>query len=604
MNSTLNTILWIIMDFIVIFATGILSLLIYTDFDLTSKYVPIMFYQLPIFLIFFVLMMYVMGLYNRIWRYAGIKELLEIVFTIATSILVWYAYTRITHHKMPIGVYIIMFLSLIPLVGLGRLTPKIQKLLEQQKIQRPTNATRVLIIGAGDVGISLAREMQNHYKKLYKVVGFIDDDIILKKRSVHGIKVLGVREDIPKIVRQYGVDLIILAIPSVCQSVQIDIASICKRTKVKTKIVPSIYDMIHKDLTLKDLKELEVEDLLGREPISLHTNDVVKEIEHKICLITGAGGSIGSELCRQLVKAGPKQIIVLGKGENSIYTISQELLTSDVEIIPVIADIRDREHIRSILKKYKPEIIFHAAAHKHVPLMEKEPMEAIKNNVLGTKVMAEEADKAGCETFVMISTDKAVNPTSVMGASKRVAEMFVQSMDKQSSTRFFVVRFGNVLGSRGSVVPLFKRQIAQGGPVTVTHKDMKRYFMTIPEASHLVLESLTLAKGGEVFVLDMGEPMSIRELAEIIIKLSGYKPYEDIAIQYTGLRPGEKLVEELLCTEDGVEETQHSKIFTARIKETDKETMDHYIDLLLSDADDEAVIEHLKEVVPTYKPNR
>lgn len=604
MNNFFDTLLWIIIDFIIIFTTGILSLLIYTDFDIASTYIPILFYQLPIFLIFFVLLMYFMGLYNHIWRYASIKELLELVLTIAISISVWYGYTRIMHHNLPIGVYIIMFLMLMPLVGAARLSPRIQKWIDHSKDGRNEKQKKVLIVGAGDAGMIIIREMYNNQNNQYKIVGIIDDNKDLRRHSVHGVKVLGGRDDIPKIVSEYSIDEIIIAIPSVSHSEQIKIASICKKTKAKTKIVPGVYEIINGTFKLNDLKDIEIEDLLGRDPVILDNKEVIKQIHNKTCLITGAGGSIGSEICRQLLKAEPKELILLGKGENSIYTIAQELSAADIPIQPVIADIRDRERIRSILEKYKPNIVFHAAAHKHVPLMEYEPIEAIKNNVLGTKVLAEEVDKAGCEAFVMISTDKAVNPTSVMGASKRVAEMFVQSMNSESNTRYVVVRFGNVLGSRGSVVPLFKKQVAQGGPLTVTHKDMKRYFMTIPEASRLVLQAGAMAEGGEVFVLDMGEPVYIKDLAETVIRLSGYEPYTDIDIVYTGLRPGEKLFEELLSAEDGTEKTKHEKIFTARIKNITKSQMDKYIELLLSDPRDEMVVKHLQEVVPTYTPNR
>lgn len=323
-------------------------------------------------------------------------------------------------------------------------------------------------------------------------------------------------------------------------------------------------------------------------------------------MITGAGGSIGSEICRQVAKMQPKKMLLLGKGENSIYEIHQELLNSYPELkkVPIIADVRDRERINGIMDYFKPQVVFHAAAHKHVPLMEYQPIEAVKNNVLGTKVVAEEASAHNVETFVMISTDKAVNPTSVMGCTKRVAEMFVQSMNAVSKTRFVAVRFGNVLGSRGSVIPLFKKQIAKGGPVTVTHPDMKRYFMTIPEASQLVLQAGAMAEGGEVFVLDMGEPVKICDLAKDLITLSGLTPDVDIKIKYTGLRPGEKLFEELLSAEDGTEQTDHEKIFTARIKEVPKQQMDVYVDELLGHTREDEVVKTLQKVVPTYKPNR
>ena len=365
-------------------------------------------------------------------------------------------------------------------------------------------------------------------------------------------------------------------------------------------------EIINGNASVSKLREVQIEDLLGRKPVKLDNTAVSAYIKDKIVLVTGAGGSIGSEICRQVAKMQPAKMLLLGKGENSIYEIHQELLSTypELEKVPIIADVRDRQRISEIMDQYQPQVVFHAAAHKHVPLMEYQPIESVKNNVLGTKTVAEEASAHNVETFVMISTDKAVNPTSVMGCTKRVAEMYVQSMNAVSDTRFVAVRFGNVLGSRGSVIPLFKKQIAKGGPVTVTHPDMKRYFMTIPEASQLVLQAGAMAKGGEVFVLDMGEPVKICNLAKDLISLSGLTPGVDIEIKYTGLRPGEKLFEELLSAEDGTDTTGHEKIFTARIKEVDKAQMDKNVEYLLSRTKDEDVVEALKKVVPTYTPNR
>lgn len=405
---------------------------------------------------------------------------------------------------------------------------------------------------------------------------------------------------------RYDVNEIVIAMPSVKNEEVRQIVEICQRTDCKLKILPGLYEIIKGDASVSKLRDVEIEDLLGRDPVKLDNTAVSAYIKDKVVLITGAGGSIGSEICRQVAKMQPKKMLLLGKGENSIYEIHQELLNSYPELkkVPIIADVRDRERINGIMDYFKPQVVFHAAAHKHVPLMEYQPIEAVKNNVLGTKVVAEEASAHNVETFVMISTDKAVNPTSVMGCTKRVAEMFVQSMNAVSKTRFVAVRFGNVLGSRGSVIPLFKKQIAKGGPVTVTHPDMKRYFMTIPEASQLVLQAGAMAEGGEVFVLDMGEPVKICDLAKDLITLSGLTPDVNIKIKYTGLRPGEKLFEELLSAEDGTEQTDHEKIFTARIKEVPKQQMDVYVDELLGHTREDEVVKTLQKVVPTYKPNR
>ena len=384
------------------------------------------------------------------------------------------------------------------------------------------------------------------------------------------------------------------------------IISICKETNCKLTILPGLYEIIEGKVSISQLRPVDIEDLLGRDPVKLDTTAVKEYLAGKIVLITGAGGSIGSEIVRQVAKMQPKKLLLLGKGENSIYEITQELKINcpEVKTVPIIADIRDKERIKAIMDYFKPQVVFHAAAHKHVPLMEYQPAEAVRNNILGTKVVADEAAAHNVETFVMISTDKAVNPTSVMGCTKRVAEMYVQSMNKNSGTRFVAVRFGNVLGSRGSVIPLFKKQIAKGGPVTVTHPDMKRYFMTIPEASQLVLQAGAMAKGGEVFVLDMGEPVRIYDLAKDLITLSGLIPDKDIEIKITGLRPGEKLFEELLSAEDGTEKTTHKKIFTARIKEIDKTGLDKEISKILEITDGEKVVAALQKIVPTYTPNR
>ena len=380
----------------------------------------------------------------------------------------------------------------------------------------------------------------------------------------------------------------------------------CQATGAEVSITPGLWALKDGNVSLKELRPINIEDLLGRESIHLEQNKVSEFIKDKIVLVTGGGGSIGSEIARQVARMEPKKLLLLGKGENSIYEIWQELKKTQpgLKVVPVIADVRDENRMEGIFSYFKPQVVFHAAAHKHVPLMEYQPMEAVRNNCAGTRVCANMAAKYDAEAFVMISTDKAVNPTSVMGCTKRVAEMYVQSMNNISNTRYVAVRFGNVLGSRGSVVPLFKKQIAEGGPVTVTHPEMKRYFMTIPEASQLVLQAGAMAQGGEVFVLDMGEPVKIVDLAKDLISLSGLVPERDIKIEFTGLRPGEKLFEELLSAEDGTENTENKSILKARIKDNDNAEMNAAIDKLLALEDDEEIIQELMNVVPWYKPNR
>ncbi|ACV63629.1 polysaccharide biosynthesis protein CapD [Desulfofarcimen acetoxidans DSM 771] len=422
---------------------------------------------------------------------------------------------------------------------------------------------KVLIVGAGVAGGIVADVLRQRTESDWQPVGFVDDDVKKQNLYLYGLPVLGNRHRIPAIVQETGVQQIIIAMPSVHGEVVRQIVEICHRTRTQLKILPGIYDLITGKIKISEIREIVVEDLLGRQPVSLNTEEIAGYLTGKVVLITGAGGSIGSELCRQLAVFKPRLLVLLGHGENSIYDIERELQEEypTLALAAVIADIRDSSQISSIFSQYRPAVIFHAAAHKHVPLMEKNPEEAVKNNIIGTKTIAEAAHMVKAEIFVLISTDKAVNPSSIMGATKRVAEMIIQWMNGKSATKFVGVRFGNVLGSRGSVIPLFKKQIASGGPVTVTHPTMERYFMTIPEAVQLVIQAGSLANGGEVFILDMGKPVSIVELAKNLIRLSGYEPDRDIAIEYTGIRPGEKFSERLYSDQEQVVSTGHKRIF-------------------------------------------
>ncbi len=480
-------------------------------------------------------------LYKRAWQYASINELYGIVMAVTFSVALTAIAQFIMIQDVTFRTLAITWMLHVLLIGGSRFSWRIYR----DTYIKPKNLAgkRALIIGAGSAGTMIARQLKQSNEGELIPVGFIDDAIHKQHLEILSVPVLGNRDEIERIVNEYEIDHIIIAIPSLNRQELNNIFQECAKTKAQTKILPRVEDLMLGNVEVNQFRDVEVEDLLGREPVELDVDGIGQYISDQTVLVTGAGGSIGSEICRQLSQFSPKEIVLLGHGENSIYSIEMELRRTvpELRIVTEIADIQDRDKIAAILKKRKPHVVFHAAAHKHVPLMERNPEEAVKNNVMGTKNVAEAASHANVNTFVMISTDKAVNPTSVMGATKRIAEMIIQHMDIISDTRFVAVRFGNVLGSRGSVIPLFKEQIKNGGPVTVTHPDMVRYFMTIPEASRLVLQAGALAEGGEVFVLDMGEPVKIVDLARNLIKLSGYSE-EDIPITFTGMRPGEKNV--------------------------------------------------------------
>ncbi len=597
------------LDIISVILAAFISIYLRFDSDkIPANYLSMLISYLPLAAIIYLLSFYVFKLYGRIWRYASATELIAIVMANIAASTAWYFISLYIGSVLPRSLYVFTGLLLTFFIGGSRLSLRFYSYVmnkpKYRQIQRKKN--KVLIVGAGDAGAMLLREIERYHIANRQVVGFIDDDKNKTGKILLGVKVLGTRNELVKIAAEKGIDEIIIAMPSVKGKEIKAIISICKETNCKLTILPGLYEIIEGKVSISQLRPVDIEDLLGRDPVKLDTTAVREYLAGKIVLITGAGGSIGSEIVRQVAKMQPKKLLLLGKGENSIYEITQELKINcpEVKTVPIIADIRDKERIKAIMDYFEPQVVFHAAAHKHVPLMEYQPAEAVRNNILGTKVVADEAAAHKVETFVMISTDKAVNPTSVMGCTKRVAEMYVQSMNKNSNTRFVAVRFGNVLGSRGSVIPLFKKQIAKGGPVTVTHADMKRYFMTIPEASQLVLQAGAMAKGGEVFVLDMGEPVRIYDLAKDLITLSGLIPDKDIEIKITGLRPGEKLFEELLSAEDGTEKTTHRKIFTAKIKEIDKAELDKQIAEIVEITDGDKVVAALQKIVPTYTPNR
>jgi len=464
---------------------------------------------------------------------------------------------------------------------------------------------RLLIVGAGNAGEALLREIIRMKVPQYDVVGFVDDDKAKHGMSIHGITVLGPVDKLPEICQKYKVEEIAIAIPSATRKQLRHVIQICEGTKLRFRTVPSITDIASGKLRVSQIRDVNIDDLLGRDVVELDLNSIKNFLTEKVILVTGAGGSIGSEMCRQVCQFKPKLLLLVEQAENPLFYIERELKQRfpDVLLKPIIRNITDKERVEQIFEKYHPDVVIHAAAHKHVPLMEENPGEAIKNNVFGTMVMAQASDKYGVKNFVMISTDKAVNPTSIMGSSKRIAEMYIQDLDRTSKTNFVTVRFGNVLGSNGSVVPIFKKQIEQGGPVTVTHPDMERYFMTIPEASQLVLQAAAMGQGGEIFVLDMGEPVKIVHLARELITLSGFRPDEDIEIVFTGPRPGEKLFEELSIKGEDMLPTRHPKIAIWKNIPKDRETLRKGIDYLLSISytqDYEKIVEGIKAVVPEY----
>lgn len=506
-------------------------------------------------------------LYRKAWEYASVGELIIILKAITSSILLVAIVQELVNHNIFFRLLMVTWLLHMFLIGGSRFAWRVFR---DTYIIKPILKKRTLIIGAGSAGTMVARQLLNNRDAELLPVGFIDDCTKKQHLDILGIPVVGNISQIKHAVEKLQIDNIVIAIPSLSKKLLNTIFEECIQTRAKTQIIPKLEDLVTGKISVNQFRDVEVEDLLGREPVKLDTASIADYVTNKTVLVTGAGGSIGSEICRQVSSFQPQKLIILGHGENSIYSIEMELrglnAQNDIEIIPVIADLQDEEKMMSVMKKYQPHVIYHAAAHKHVPLMEGNPDAAVKNNVIGTLNLARAADLHGIETFVMISSDKAVNPTSVMGSTKRMAEMIVQYMDQMSKTRFVAVRFGNVLGSRGSVVPLFKKQIQKGGPVTVTHPDMVRYFMTIPEASRLVIQAGALAHGGEIFVLDMGEPVKIVDLAKNLIKLSG-NTIEEIGIEYSGVRPGEKLFEELLNKEEVHEEQIYPKIYIGKTSE-------------------------------------
>lgn len=590
----------LLIDAIILAVMPIMAVLLRFEGEIPAAEFDIIRTGLPWMVLLSLAVFYFYGMYHRIWHYARMRDLIAIVGAVTLSQAAIFILTVLLSIAIPRSVMIITWLLDLGAIGASRLMFKINlDLVTESKGGREN----LLIVGAGDAGAMLARELEQNDAATISIVGFVDDDEKKQKGRLAGFPILGTIRDLPAVVRKYKVDTIVIAIPSADGDAIRQIDRQCRKTGANVRIMPGIYEMISGEAGMGELREIRLEDLLRRDPIQLDFDQITGYIAGKTVLITGAGGSIGSELSRQISRVGAKEIILLGRGENSIYEIHQELRRKfpDQTYHTVIANITDRERMERIFKRFQPQVVFHAAAHKHVPLMEIQPEEAVKNNVFGTKNVAELADENQAEIFVLISTDKAVNPTSVMGATKRTAELVLQEINQHSKTKFVTVRFGNVLGSRGSVVPLFEKQIAAGGPVTVTHKEMTRFFMTIPEAVQLVLQAGSQAEGGEVFLFDMGKPVKINDMAEDLIRLHGLTPGRDIKIVYTGLRPGEKLYEELLTSEEGTTSTKHKKIFKAQIQPLDEADLQQSLQTLRDVTDTRIILQTLKHMIPTYK---
>lgn len=519
---------------------------------------------------------YTYKLYQKAWEYASIGELLGILKAVTYSVAVTGFVQLLVVGNVYVRAMLITWMLHMILIGGSRFSWRVYRDFYSKKNK---NKKRTLIVGAGAAGTMVARQLLQNREAELVPVAFVDDDLKKQKLQILGVPVNGGVSDIESVVEKMEIDNIIIAIPSLGKKEINTIYQECVKTDAKTKIIPMLEDLMSGKVSVNEFRDVQVEDLLGRDPVKLDMESISESITGKTVLVTGAGGSIGSEICRQISSFTPENLILLGHGENSIYSIELELRAkydSTINIYTEIADIQDRSKIFNIIEKYTPDVVYHAAAHKHVPLMERNPEEAVKNNILGSKNVAEAADTFGVNTFVLVSSDKAVNPTNIMGSTKRFAEMVVQQLAQESKTKFVAVRFGNVLGSRGSVIPLFKKQIQAGGPVTVTHPDMTRYFMTIPEASRLVIQAGTLARGGEVFVLDMGEPVKIVDLAKNLITLSGYS-IDEIGIKYSGIRPGEKMYEELLNENEIHKADIFPKIHIGKAPLKDQEILSYFL---------------------------
>lgn len=586
---------------------------LFIRFDMTLSKIPPEYNEaaknyLPYYIIVTLLVFFLSRMYSTMWSVAGAWEVIRIVGACSLASLIQIAGMVLLENRVPRSYFVLCFAVLCVEELIIRFSHRALLSLSRTRRNRKTaqENKRVMIVGAGTSGAVILREMNTSRYIHGRVVCFADDDKNKVGKLLNGVPIAGSREDIPELVKEYQVDEIYIAIPSASAKDRKNIIEICRKTGCNIKTLPGIYQLINGEVNISKLRNVEIEDLLGREPIRVNLDEIMGYVTGKVVLVTGGGGSIGSELCRQIASHNPKQLIIFDIYENTTYSIQLELKEKypELDLVVLIGSVRNTHRIESIFEQYHPDIVYHAAAHKHVPLMEDSPNEAIKNNVFGTYKTARAADKYGAKRFVLISTDKAVNPTNIMGASKRMCEMVIQMMNARSKTDFVAVRFGNVLGSNGSVIPLFKRQIEQGGPVTVTHPDIIRYFMTVPEAVSLVLQAGAYAKGGEIFVLDMGEPVKILDLAKNLIQLSGYTPDVDIPIVFTGLRPGEKLYEELLMNEEGMQDTPNKLIHIGKPIDFDMEAFEGQLQHLYEVAyqDGDQIRTEVQNIVKTYHP--
>ena len=610
-----NALIVMLGDIVATFFCGFMALLLRFDFSFDSipvDYFNWYLYLTPLWCAFIVVVFYMAHLYQSIWSFVSIDEALQVLRSYCLIAPLMVVSSLLLKFRMPISFYIITIVGCV-ILHIGnrfayRILRRLSGSISSTAASKNAVEERVMIIGAGDSGSVLIKELKNSSHSNQVPVCVIDDNVNKIGRSLFGVPIVGGREDIISKAAEYNIDTIIFAIPTASGANRKEILNIAKETGCKLRTIPGMYQLAKGEVSISRVRNVELNDLLGRDPITVDNEKVFNMIKGKTILVTGGGGSIGSELCRQIASHEPKQLIIFDIYENNAYEIQQELIRKyrdkGLNLVTLIGSVRNTHRITSVMMEYKPDIVFHAAAHKHVPLMEESPNEAIKNNVMGTFKTAKAAAAAGVKKFVLISTDKAVNPTNIMGATKRICEMIIQMMDRETpNTSYVAVRFGNVLGSNGSVIPLFKKQIAEGGPVTVTHKDINRFFMTIPEAVSLVLQASYYAKGGEIFVLDMGEPVKIDDMARNLIKLSGLRPDVDIKIEYTGLRPGEKLYEEKLMAEEGMQMTDNKLIFIGKPIEMDDEWFKTKLQELDADskADDKNIKQIVQEIVPTYK---
>ena len=545
-------------------------------------------------------------LYTSLWRFASLEELKNAIAAILLSTLAQFCGMRLLGYRVPRS-YIFIYVMLLSICIIGpRFSYRFLRIAyRNHEVIWQTQPVTTMVVGAGAAGYMLIREMKNSRHLNRKIPCIIDDNPQKVGTYLQGIPIVGGKKDIPAMAKKYNIEEIIIAIPTLKDAERGELLEICQETACKIKMLPGIYQMVNQEVDISMLRDVSIEDLLGREPVDLHMDKIGNYISGKVIIVTGGGGSIGSEICRQAALHDPKQLIIVDIYENNAYAIQLELRKKhpELNLVTLIASVRDKRRIEDIFETYHPDIVYHAAAHKHVPLMEDSPDEAVKNNVLGTYNVASAANKFHVQKMVLISTDKAVRPTNVMGASKRICEIIIQMFAQISPTEYAAVRFGNVLGSNGSVIPIFREQIRNGGPVTVTHPEIIRYFMTIPEAVNLVLQCGAYAKGGEIFILDMGEPVKIVDLAKKMIRLSGHVPGQDIEIKFTGLRPGEKLYEELLISEDNLVETENDRIFVAQLGEIDVAETGRKINALIEHAYDESrsIRQEIREIVPEYR---